>query len=303
MKNEKRNLAWIIFIGLAIVWGSSFILMKRGLESFHFYEVGSFRLAFAFWFTALIGFRYFKKFKAKDAWPLFVVGILGNGLPYMLFPIALSEIDSSIIGVINSLVPLFTLIIGMVFFKSGVKKLQVLGIIVGFIGAYVLINPHGAHLGEKWYFVFFAIAASLCYALSINTISKKLAHLDSLSITLLSLMFVGIPATSYLLISGSIMKVVGDPVAQVNLGYIAILGILGTSIAVILFNYLIKISSPIFSASVTYFIPIIAIAWGWFDGEQIGVTTVAGVILILFGVYLVNFKRKAKEESVEVIDS
>ena len=293
MEFIQRHKAWLIFIGLALVWGSSFILMKRGLESFHFYEVGSLRLAFAFWFTAAIGYKKFKLFKMKDLWPLFIVGILGNGIPYMLFPIALSEIDSSVVGVVNSLVPLFTLVIGMVFFKTGVKRLQVIGITIGFTGAYILINPHGNVLGEKWYFVFFAVAASLCYALSINTISKKLQHLDSLSITLLSLMFVGIPATIFLLLNGTPAKISGDPVALTNMSYIVILGVFGTSIAVILFNYLIKISSPIFSASVTYFIPIIAIAWGWFDGESIGITTFAGVCLILLGVYLVNKKKKA----------
>lgn len=293
MEFLERHKAWFIFVGLALVWGSSFILMKRGLESYHFFEVGSLRLAFAFWFTAAIGYKKFKLFKLKDLWPLFIVGMLGNGIPYMLFPIALSEIDSSVIGVVNSLVPLFTLVIGMVFFKSGVKRLQVIGIIIGFTGAYVLINPHGQGLGDRWYYVFFGIAASLCYALSINTISTKLKHLDSMSITLLSLMFVGIPATLFLLLYGTPAKAMESTADLVNMGYILLLGVFGTSIAVILFNYLIKISSPIFSASVTYFIPIVAISWGWFDGEAIGLSTFAGVILILLGVYLVNKKKKA----------
>ena len=287
----KRHLSWIIFIGLALVWGSSFILMKRGLESFHFLEVGAFRLAIAFWFTAIIGYKKFKLFKLKDIWPLFVVGILGNGLPYMLFPVAITKIDTSVVGVVNSLVPLFTLVIGIVAFKNYVKRLQIIGVIVGFLGALVLINPSGNDMGPEWYYVFFAIAASLCYALSINTISSKLQHLDSLSITLLSLMFVGIPATVFLILNGSITKVVQDPVALYNLGYIAILGILGTSIAVILFNFLIKKSSTVFAASVTYYIPIIAILWGWIDGENVGASTLAGVALILTGVYLVNKKK------------
>mgnify|MGYP000135240329 FL=1 len=106
-------------------------------------------------------------------------------------------------------------------------------------------------------------------------------------------MFVGIPATIFLLLNGTPAKINGDPEALINMSYIVILGVLGTSIAVILFNYLIKISSPIFSASVTYLIPIVAIAWGWFDDEKVGVTTFAGVCLILFGVYLVNKKKKA----------
>ncbi len=287
----KRHLVWFIFIGLALVWGSSFILMKRGLESFHFLEVGAFRLAIAFWFTAIIGYKKFELFKRKDLWPLFVVGILGNGLPYMLFPVAITKIDTSVVGVVNSLVPLFTLVIGIIAFKNYVKRIQIIGIVVGFLGAVVLINPSGNSLGPHWYYVFFAVAASLCYALSINTISNKLSHLDSLSITLLSLMFVGIPATVFLIFNGSIARVAVDSIAFYNLGYIVILGVLGTSIAVILFNHLIKKSTTVFAASVTYYIPIIAILWGWIDGENVGLSTLVGVILILTGVYLVNKKR------------
>jgi drug/metabolite transporter (DMT)-like permease len=209
----------------------------------------------------------------------------------MLFPLAVSKIDSSIIGVINSLVPLFTLIVGFVIYKYAIRRLQLIGILVGFLGAYVLINPSGSDLGPYWYFVFFAMAASLCYALSINIISNQLSELDSLSITLLSLMFVGLPATFYLLTSDVVAILSSDPNAWVNFGYRANLGIVGTSIAVILFNYLIKISSPVFSASVTYIIPIIAIFWGWADGEAIGWFTLLGVIFILLGVYLVNRKK------------
>lgn len=292
MQFLKSNVAWFIFIGLALVWGSSFILMKRGVETFTPYEVGALRLAFAFWFTAIIGFKKFNNLKKKDLKALFIVGLLGNGLPYMLFPIAVSKIDSSVVGVVNSMVPLFTLLVGYIFFRSGIKLLQFIGISVGFAGAVVLINPFQSDLGSHWYYIFFAMTASLCYALSINTISTKLSHLDSLSITLLSLLFVGVPATVYLVAFGVLDKAIVSTESLVSLGYIAILGIAGTSIAVILFNYLIKITSPIFSASVTYFIPIVAILWGWYDGEKIGLTTIIGISLILLGVYLVNRARK-----------
>lgn len=291
MQNSKSNISWVIFIGLALIWGSSFILMKRGLESFHFWEVGALRLSIAFWFTLIIGFRKLKKLKWADRKGILIVGILGNGLPYMLFPIAISEIDSSVVGVINSMVPLFTLLVGFVFFKLGVKRLQVFGIVLGFVGATILINPFQASLGSHWYYIFFALLASLCYALSINTISNQLSHLDSMSITLFSLLIVGIPATAYLVYGGVLNDVWQSTTDLTNLGYIVILAVAGTSIAVILFNYLIKISSPIFSASVTYFIPIVALAWGWWDGENIGITTFLGIASILGGVYLVNKAR------------
>src|SRR5210317_451134 len=141
MNNERSILPWIIFIGLALVWGSSFILIKKGLDSFNFLAVGAIRLSFAFWFTAIIGFRKFRKLNRENLLPLILVGFLGNGLPYVLFPIAVSRIDSSVVGVINSLVPLFTLLIGLIIYRFPIRKLQLIGIIVGFIGAFILINP------------------------------------------------------------------------------------------------------------------------------------------------------------------
>ena len=232
-----------------------------------------------------------KKLNKKNLWPLILVGVLGNGLPYILFPIAVTKIDSSVVGVINSLVPLFTLLVGLVIYRFPIRRLQLIGIIIGFLGAFILINPTSAEIGPYWYFTFFAMAASLCYALSINIISNQLGEIDSLSITLLSLLFVGIPSTIYLIYADSLSVLYFDPVALKNFGYIAILGIVGTSLAVILFNYLIKLTSPAFSSSVTYFIPIIAILWGWADGESIGWHTLIGVAGILLGVFMVNRKR------------
>lgn len=293
MLDKNKQVAWIIFILLALIWGSSFILMKRAILSFEATQVGALRIVFAGVFSAMIGFKTFKAFRWRDALPLLVVGWLGNGIPYLLFPIAVSQIDSSIVGVINSLVPIFTLIIGFFWFRMQPKWNQLAGIVIGFTGAFFLIKPAGSfQLQGDLLYALLAVAATVCYAISINTINSKLKHLSALAITNLSLLTVTPFMIIYLLNTDFLDRFAMHPLAWQNFGYVAILGIVGSSVAIILFNHLIKISSAIFSSSVTYAIPIVAILWGIIDGEPIGLRHLAGVGGILSGIYLVNLRKR-----------
>ncbi len=270
--------------------------MKRGLLSFTAVQVGAIRIVYAFLFTTIIGFRTFRHFRKKDIGPLIAVGWLGNGIPYILFPLAVSRVDSSIVGIINSLVPLFTLIIGLIWFRFKPRFEQIIGILIGFVGAFFLIKPSGSlGLDSNFSYALFAVIATICYAISINTINSKLSHLNSLTITNLSLATVGLPMLAFLLSTDFIDRFQTMPHVWESMGYLAILGIVGSSLAIIIFNYLIKVSSPIFSSSVTYAIPIVAILWGWFDGEVIGVKHLIGVACILAGIYLVNRRKKSAQ--------
>lgn len=291
----KPSIAWLLFIVLAITWGSSFILMKRGLISFSYDQIGFIRIATAWLFTVLIAFRRFKRLKRSDFWPLVAVGFFGNGIPYVLFPLAVTKLDSSLVGILNSLVPLFTLIIGIIWFRVRVRWIGALGIFLGFGGALVLLLPKiQGDLGELSY-ALFPILATVCYALSINTINARLAELDSLSITLLSLTAVGPLALGYLFTTDFLEIMVQDPKAPLSFFYISLLGIVGSSLAIIIFNVLIKGTSSLFAASVTYAIPVVALLWGLWDGESVGWHHFAGMLTILLGVYLVNLKGSPAE--------
>ncbi len=292
MAKKNKQIAILLFIALALVWGSSFILMKRGLVTFTPVQIGAIRVAYASIFTAIIGIKTFKYLRLKDFWPLVIVGWLGNGIPYIFFPLSVSKIDSSIVGIINSLVPLFTLIVGMVWFKTKPTLVQYIGIFFGFLGAVYLVKPEtGFNIDNNIAYAGFAIVATLFYGISINTIKSKLQHLNALAITNLSLLTVGLPMIIFLFTTDFTQRF-SNPYAWNSMGFLAILGIVGSSFAIIAFNYLIKISSPIFSSSVTYAVPIVAILWGVYDGETIGLKHFVGVACILAGIYLVNFKRK-----------
>ena len=292
MDNIKVNLAekkwqWITLIFLALIWGSSFILMKRGLESFSFQEVAAYRIFVSSLVLLPFALRNLKGLKGYFL-PLIAVGIFGNCLPAFLFAKAQTFLPSAITGMLNALVPLFTLIIGVVFFKSRIRLLQFLGITIGLAGVIGLLMNNGIeNFEENLGYGKYVVGATICYALSVNVIKKYLHELNSVVITAIAFVFVSPPVAIYLFSTEFVSKL-NNEVAFINLGYISLLGIFGTALAVIIFNKLIKHTSAIFAASVTYMIPIVAMTWGLMDGENLGWTHLIWITTILSGVYLVN---------------
>ena len=286
-----------MFIALAMIWGSSFILMKRGLQSFTYTQVGTMRVSIAALFMTVVGFRHFKNFRKKDLAALAIVGFLGNAIPYVLFPLAVNHLDSGVVGIINSLVPLFTVLIGGWFFGQKATGTQWQGVAVGLIGAAVLILPVKSMLsgafrieGELGYGLF-GVLATLMYGTSVNTLKMKLPHLKAVTVTTLSLATAAPFTIGVSLASGVTEVFKTDPNAWTNLGYVAVLGVIGSGVAVILFNRLIQMTTALFSSSVTYAIPVVAILWGIWDGEQILWNHLLGLGIIVTGIYLVNKRR------------
>ncbi len=270
--------------------------MKKGLEAFDGMQVALLRLVFATLFILGIGWRRLKNFRKADAPALTLVALFGNGLPYILFAWALMYIDSSIGGITNSLTPLFTLIVGSIMFKTRVRILQILGIAMGLMGAIYMINPtENVALGDNWPYAILPVLASMMYAVGINTINAKLQHLDSITITLLALVIAGVPAAIGLFFFTDFIYILNtDPKAWSSVGFVLILGVMGTGLAIILFNYLIKKASALYAASITYLVPIVALAWGAADGEILTWAHIIGILGILSGIYLVNaYKKRA----------
>ena len=293
---NKPLIPWFIFIGLALVWGSSFILMKRALESFSYSQVGALRVSIAAIFMIIVGFKQFKYFRKKDLIPLLIVGFLGNAIPYVLFPLAVNHLDSGVVGIINSLVPLFTVLIGGWFFGQKAGKTQWQGVAVGLLGAALLILPmnsilHGAfEIEGDLAYGLYGVLATMMYGTSVNTLKMQLPHLKALTVTTLSLACAAPVTIAYSLSSDFFDVFSSDPNAWTNFGYICILGILGSALAVIFFNRLIQMTSALFSSSVTYAIPVVAVIWGIWDGEQIIWNHLVGLVVIITGIYLINKK-------------
>jgi drug/metabolite transporter (DMT)-like permease len=290
---EKSFKNYIILILLAVVWGSSFILMKRGLVAYDYIQVAALRLFIAFLSLTPFMLKAIKVVQRKHLLAIVAMALFGNGMPAFLFTKAQTELDSSVIGILNSLVPLFTLLLGVYFFKTKPTKTNIAGIIIGLCGAIVLIYSTMGGGIEINNYVFLVILATVMYAISINVIKKYLHDLDALSITALAFLLIGPLSAIYIFNTDFLEIATTTNQGVISLGYIALLAVVCTSAAVVIFNKLISQSTAIFASSVTYLIPVVAIFWGIVDGEKVSLIHLLSVVIILSGVYLVNKKSSA----------
>lgn len=291
MIKESKFINLFILIALALTWGSSFILMKRGLVAFSSEQVAALRIFIAFLFVSPLLFIHFKKELLKH-WKAFLgMGMFGNFIPAFLFTKAETGISSALTGMLNSLTPLFTVIVGILFYQLKTSWLSILGVIIGFIGAIILLyNGDGAPEGNNILFSLYVVLATVFYALSVNIIKRHLGGINSITATVLAMTFIGPLAGIYLFSTDFVYRLQTNPEALGSLGYVTILGIFGTALSVMIFNVLIKNTNAVFASSVTYLIPIVAIMWGVVDGEPIQWFHFLGVGVILVGVYLVARK-------------
>ncbi|PIF61638.1 DMT family transporter [Flavobacterium sp. 11] len=283
---ELKQLKWVYLMVLALVWGSSFILIKKGLIGLTALQLGSLRIIFAAVFLLLIGFKSLPKIPLPKWKYIALTSMFGTFIPAYLFAIAQTEIDSSVSSILNSLTPLNTLILGALVFGLQFKRNQIFGILIGLIGSALLILNGAIHHPEQnYYYAILVLIASICYAVNVNLIKKYLHDLSPLSITTGNFMVLFFPAFIILFFSG-FFEVVHDVKVQESVLFIMILGVVGTGIANILFFKLIQMSSPVFATSVTYLIPVVAFCWGLLDNEMLTPVQFFGAFIILIGVYL-----------------
>lgn len=287
MKN-KNLIAWSLLIVLAIIWGSSPILIKKALIKLDPFEIGALRLTLASFVLFPFLAKNLKEIQSKDYFILFVSGVVGNVLPYFLYPIAQTKIDSATSGVLTSLTPFFALIVGVVFYKLKATKNNIIGLIIGFLGTSLLILFSGKADGFTVdLFGLFVVAATLLYGINLNLVKYHLSHLRPITITSFSIVSI-LPITIYILLDYTpFLSHVSDfKNYSLEFGYVFILGVLGTSIATIVFYNLIKIKDTVFASMVTYLMPVVAIIFGVIDGEIINAVQLFGMILIMAGVFI-----------------
>ncbi len=292
---RAKQLSWIILITLSLVWGSSFILMKRGLEVFSSDEVAAIRISIAFLFLLPFLLKYKKIDLKKYLVGLLCMGVFGNFIPAFLFTKAETQISSSLTGMLNALTPLFTILVAYVWLKTKSSAIKIIGVLLGFIGALVLVyfSPSNQSNNNAIYSLL-VVAATLCYAISITGIKKYLSDIDSITATVWAFMLMGPPALVYLLCFTDFTIHINNTGAASAIGYLSILAIVGTALSVIIYNNLIKLSGPVFASSCTYLIPVVAIAWGLFDGEAIDPMQLVSIGIIIFSIYLINYNTENK---------
>lgn len=293
---NKSFLNWFIFILLSVIWGSSFIMMKEGLLHLSAFQVASLRIIFSGIVLLPAAIKHFKSIPKGKILVIFLSGALGSLIPAYLFCVAELGIDGALAGTLNSLTPIFVIIAGALFFSLKASANKILGICIAFAGSILLLLSKGhMHESQNMIYVSYVILATICYGINVNMVHKHLHNIGSIQIAAIALSLNAIPALIVLYFTGYFNLPLSDSGILYSTGHAALLGIMGTAIASILFYILIKRAGAVFSSMVTYGIPIIANIWGIIYGEEVGLKQFGCLALILMGVYLAN--RKVNPES------
>jgi drug/metabolite transporter (DMT)-like permease len=292
MKNA--NSKWLYLMVLALIWGSSFILIKKSLLGLSPYQLGALRTIITGVFLFTVGLKSLKSIKKREWKWVVLSGFLGSFFPAFFFAIAQTEIDSAVASILNSLVPLNTVLLGFAVFKIASTKRQILGVIIGFIGTSILILK-GAELNpnQNYLYAGFVIVSTGMYALNVNIIKKYLQFAKPLSIATGNYVAIIIPALVVLCFTDFFSEnTYTHPDFKMSLVYVVILSFFGTALAKVLFNTLVQMSTPVFASSVTYLMPVVALVWGLLDGEGFSLTQGLGSLVILVGVYLSHRRQR-----------
>lgn len=288
---NDSNLKWLYLFVLSLIWGTSFILIKKGLIGLTDYQLGSLRIVLTSIFLFSIGFKSLKSVK-KEHWKwIGISGFVSTFFPAFLFAKAQLHIDSSVASLLNSLTPIATVVVGSILFKILSTRNQIWGVLLGLTGSVLLILIGSEiNTNQNYWYSLLILIATLGYAMNVNIVKKYLHDLGALAITTGNFLFIFLPALVILYLSGFFETILYSDKMQVSFGYVALLSLVGTAFAKVIFNKLVHISTPVFASSVTYTMPFVAVIWGIIDGESFSIWQVFASAMILFGVYLANRK-------------
>ncbi|HEY8512654.1 MAG TPA: DMT family transporter [Cyclobacteriaceae bacterium] len=290
---KHRWLPLALLILLSLIWGTSFILIKQGLKAFDPDVVGALRVSAAALFMLPVALYKLRNLTPSHYGRLFLSGLMGILIPSFLFAFAQTRLESAVTGIGNSLTPIFTLIIGAVLFRQQFHRSALLGILVGLAGTVLLIlSRTGESISGINAYSLLIIVACLFYATNVNFIKYRIADVPSMTITSVSILLIGPFAMGYLFGATNFLQTMSaTPGAWRSFGFVVLLGLMSTAIATIVFNRLVKLSTPLFTSSVTYLIPLVAVMWGVLDGERLMLNHYLGMVAIVGGVYLTNMRK------------
>ena len=280
---------WVLFVVLSLIWGSSFILMKVSKEHLNGYQIGAIRIFSAGIIFLPFALYHITKIPRNKLALVALSGLLGNFLPAFLFAIAIeNRIDSALAGILNSLTPLFVIIISVAIYKSPIATKKIAGVMIGFIGLIILsLSKGGISLNNMGYASLILIA-TICYGLNVNLVSRYLKGVSPIHMATVSLAIMSFGALAVLIMHEVPSILMHDEGARISIVYAALLGIVGSAFATVLFYILIKRAGALFAALVTYGIPVVAIIWGVVANEDVTWIQVACLGIILSGVFLAN---------------
>lgn len=283
---------WLLLIVLSIIWGSSFILIKKSLVHYTPYEVGALRILIAGIILMPIAVINIKKFPKKQLKWIIVAAVSGNFIPMFLFPMAQKMVSSSIAGIINSMLPILVIMVGALFWKFETTKRQIIGVAISFTGACIIAFSNGNGGDIKLFPVLLLLLAVLLYAVNVTTVKAKLQNISAKILSSFVFSFVLIlPSFTSLILAGFIENFQPDEGHFIGLGYVSLLSIFGTGLAMMLNYRLLNIATPLFASTVTLLMPIVAIIWGVLDGEILTSGQIFGGVVIVSGLLFLRAKK------------
>ena len=282
---------WILLILLSLIWGSSFILIKKSLDHFSPYQVGALRVLIAGIILMPIAISKYRLFPKRHLKWLILAAFTGNFIPMFLFPIAEMEISSSIAGIINSMMPIFVIIVGTLFWKFETTKRQMTGIFISFTGVCMLAFGGGDDAKFKIFPILLLLSATLCYAISTTTVKSKLMEVSSTVLSAFVFSFIlFLPSLVALVSTGFVSNFTFSKENMIGLMFVSLLSVFGTGLAMMMNYRLLKVSTPLFASTVTLLMPIVAIIWGILDGEKLTVLQFVGASVIIAGLIFLRAK-------------
>ena len=292
LRNNHTLLAWILLIILTFIWGSSYILMKIGLEAYPPDELGAGRIAIAFIALLPLAVKNFRSIPKEKLGYVFIVGLVGNLIPAFLFALAQTNLESSLAGIINALTPVFTVIVAYFYLKNKITLIQLAGLVLGIFGCtgISLVSSQDGGFGTINIYAWLVVLATILYAVAVNIIKLHFQNTSTLALSSLSIFFVGPLALAYILTTDFISRSMNFSQSGKSLIAIVTLAVLGTAFAIILYNKVIQVKGPVFASTVTFMMPMVSIFWGLLDGEKLFLLHYAGLALTFAGVYLTNRK-------------
>ncbi|MDQ8142283.1 DMT family transporter [Chryseobacterium sp. CFS15] len=289
MNADKEK--WLLLIILSVIWGSSFILIKKSLDHFSPYQVGALRVLIAGIILMPVAVSKYRLFPKKHLKWLILAAFTGNFIPMFLFPIAETQISSSIAGIINSMMPIFVIIVGALIWKFETTKRQMTGVFISFTGVCLLAFGGDDSTQFKIFPILLLLLATLCYAMSTTTVKSKLMDVSSTVLSAFVFSFVlFLPSLIALLSTGFVSQFTFTKENMIGLGFVSLLSVFGTGLAMMMNYRLLKVSTPLFASTVTLLMPIVAIIWGVLDGEKLTTVQFAGTIVIIGGLIFLRAK-------------
>lgn len=290
---EKEK--WILLILLTIIWGSSFILIKKSLEHFTPYQVGGLRVLISGILLAPIAISNRNKFPQKKLKWIVIAALSGNFIPMFLFPIAETKVSSSIAGIINSTMPIFVIIVGMLFWKTKTTARQLIGILISFVGVTILMTSGKEKAETHTFYIILLLLAAFLYAVSVTTVGSKLTQIPAKLLSSFVFFYVlSLPSLLTLYFSDFFQDFDYSTEKFTGLGYVTMLSVFGTGLAMMLHYRLMNVSNPLFASTVTLLMPMVAVIWGVIDGESFTMIQALGGVIILGGLIFLR-KKKIKE--------